>query len=167
MLGQIRSLCNLDVACEFPQDIDDENITDQSFLSATPGETTRMSSAHAFFRGAIIVADVLDALYPPAPSPDLSVQTIAALNARLDAWYADLAPHLRLKFTQEKPSTAVIGSRAPFLVSPCSCTWYPYLTDNFKESCLSLHSNADLPAPFLSRLQWTSAYCACIVGSVQ
>ena len=102
-----------------PQDVDDEYITDDSFLTAPPGESTRVSSALAMCRGARVMADILDTVYPPAPSHEISVQEIGSLSEQLDLWYTGLAPHLCLKFMQEKPCTAVIGSRAPFLVSFC------------------------------------------------
>ena len=63
------------------------------------------------------MAKVLDEIYPASLSYDLSLQKIGALNDELDAWLSSLPSHLRLQFIQDKPSTNVVGSRSPFLVS--------------------------------------------------
>ena len=105
-----------DVHAEYPADVDDENISERGFQSTLPGESTRVSSALAIFRVARILSKVLEENYPAASSHDLSLQKNAALNEELDAWLASLAPHLRLHFVQDKPSTNVVGSRSPLLV---------------------------------------------------
>ena len=116
LLGQPRLLEDGEIRCEYPQDVDDENITEECFLPALPGESTRLSSSLALFRGAQILSRVLDEIYPATPTHRLSLATIAALNEELDAWLAGLPSHLRLQFMQDKPSTKVVGSRSPFLV---------------------------------------------------
>ena len=118
LLGQPRSLVEEDIKCEYPQDVDDENVTEEGFRPALPGESTRISSALALFRGASILSGILDEIYPASGSRRLSMQTIAALSEELDIWQAGLPPHLHLHFDQDKPSTNVVGSRSPFLVSP-------------------------------------------------
>ena len=103
-------------------------MTEERFQVALPGESTRLSSALALFRGARILSAVVDEIYPAAASHQLSMQTVVALSEELDAWLADLPPHLRLHFVQDKPSTNVVGSRSPFLVSTWPMKWYN-LTD--------------------------------------
>ena len=118
ILGQPRLLNDLEAACEYPQDVDDEYITEKEFLTMPPGESTRVSSALALFNGARILSAVLDRIYPTSMH-NVTPDTIRALNEDLDDWLSDLAPHLRLRFMQDKPSTQVVGSRSAFLVRIC------------------------------------------------
>lgn len=117
LLGLPKLLNESDVHSEYPADVDDENISEQGFQSTLPGESTRVSNALALFRMARILSKVLDDFYPAASFHDLSLQKIGALNDELDVWLGSLPPHLRLHFVQDKPSTSVIGSRSPLLVS--------------------------------------------------
>lgn len=117
LLGLPKMLNESDIHAEYPADVDDENISEQGFQSTLPGEPTRISSALALFRVARILSKVLEENYPAAPSHDLSLRNIIALNDELDVWLGSLAPHLRLNFVQDKPSTDVVGSRSPLLVS--------------------------------------------------
>lgn len=116
ILGQPRLLNDVETACETPQDVDDEYITETEFLTIPPGESTRFSNALALFDSARILAKVLDNVYPTPPG-QISIQVVGALNEQLDSWLSHLAPHLRLRFMQDKPSTQVVGSRSAFLVS--------------------------------------------------
>lgn len=118
ILGQPRLLNDLETACEYPQDVDDEYITENEFLTIPPGESTRVSSALALFNGARILSTVLDRIYPSS-ARNVTPDTIGALNEELDDWLSNLAPHLRLRFMQDKPSTQVVGSRSAFLVRTC------------------------------------------------
>ena len=115
-LGLPKLLKDVDVHTEYPSDIDDENVTERGFQPALPGESTRLSSAIALFRLARVMSKVLGELYPAAPSYELSLSKIAALNEELDVWHQSLASHLRLQFIQDKPSTNVISSRSPLIV---------------------------------------------------
>ena len=116
LLGLPKLLNESDIYAEYPADIDDENVSERGFQSTLPGESTRVSSALALFRIARIMSKVLEENYPAASTHDLSLQKIAALNDELDVWLGSLAPHLRLHFIQDKPSTNVVGSRSPLLV---------------------------------------------------
>lgn len=111
-----------DIEAEYPSDIDDENVSEKGFQSTLPGESTRLSSALALFRVARILSKVLDEVYPSTSSHELSLQKIGALNDELGVWLQSLAPHHRLQFVQDKPSTNVVGSRSPLLVL---CTIWP------------------------------------------
>ncbi|KAH6604653.1 n-terminal binuclear zn cluster-containing dna binding domain-containing [Trichoderma cornu-damae] len=104
-----------DVQAEYPSDTDDEYVTEKGFQPTLPGEYTRISSALALFRASRILARVLDRNYPAAASYDLSLQQMGAFEAELDAWYDDLPPHLKLNFSQGKPSRDITGSRSPLL----------------------------------------------------
>ncbi|KAL8754865.1 MAG: hypothetical protein Q9184_004984 [Pyrenodesmia sp. 2 TL-2023] len=115
LLGLPKHLKEDDIHTEFPVDIDDENVSERGFQPTLPGESTRLSSALALFRGSRILAKVLDEMYPTSLSYDLSLQRIEALNDELDVWLSSLPAHLRLQFVQDKPSTNVVGSRSPFL----------------------------------------------------
>ncbi|KAL9600199.1 MAG: hypothetical protein Q9219_003342 [cf. Caloplaca sp. 3 TL-2023] len=115
LLGLPKLLNEDDLHTEYPVDIDDENVSERGFQSTLPGESTRLSSALALFRGSRILAKVLDELYPASLSYDLSLQKISALSDELDAWLHSLPAHLRLQFIQDKPSTNVVGGRSPFL----------------------------------------------------
>ena len=146
ILGEPRAVLEDEVRCEYPEDVDDENIADDGFLPALPGESTRISSALALFRSARIFASVLDEVYPARASHQLSFRRLAELNEDLDSWSSDLPTHLRLQFVQDKPSTNVVGSRSPFLVK---------IPDPILKSVLnvvsvidlSLHTHAD-PSAF-------------------
>ena len=105
-----------DIETEDPADVDDENVNERGFQATLPGESTKLSSALALFRAARILSKVINDLYPASSSYELSFQKVGALNSALDAWRNGLAPHLRLEFSQDKPSTNVISSRCPLLV---------------------------------------------------
>ena len=105
--------------CEYPVDADDEYVTEKGFLPTLPGEYTKLSSALALFRLSRILSKVLTELYPGSASHDISFRTIASLSDELEDWQANLAPHLKLTFAQDKPSTNVTSSRSPVLVCFC------------------------------------------------
>jgi len=114
-LGLPRLLRDEDVHCEYPVDADDEYVTEQGFLPTLPGESTKLSSALALFRLARILSKVLAELYPASSTYDISLATIATLANDLEEWSNTLAPHLKLTFQQDKPSTNVTSSRSPVL----------------------------------------------------
>lgn len=147
-----------DIEAEYPLDIDDENVSERGFQSTLPGESTRVSSALALFRVARILSKVLDEVYPSTSSHELSLQKIGALNDELGVWLQSLAPHHRLQFVQDKPSTNVVGSRSPLLVMCLIFTQkFPTLTIS-TVSRISLHSNADSSTSL--RLQsWCKSIC--------
>lgn len=113
--GLPKLLKEEDVQAEYPSDTDDEYVTEKGFQPTLPGEYTRISSALALFRATRILARVLDKIYPAAASYDLSLQQISAFEAELDGWYDDLPAHLKLTFSQGKPSRDITGSRSPLL----------------------------------------------------
>ncbi|KAL7914831.1 N-terminal binuclear Zn cluster-containing/DNA binding domain-containing protein [Trichoderma velutinum] len=113
--GLPKLLKEEDVQAEYPSDTDDEYVTEKGFQPTLPGEYTRISSALALFRATRILARVLDRVYPAAATYDLSLQQISAFEAELDGWYDDLPAHLRLNFSQGKPSRDITGSRSPLL----------------------------------------------------
>ncbi|KAL8799399.1 MAG: hypothetical protein Q9182_005917 [Xanthomendoza sp. 2 TL-2023] len=115
ILGLPKLLKEEDIQTEYPVDTDDENVSEQGFQPTLPGESTRLASALALFRGSRILARVLDGLYPTSLSYNLSLQKMGSLNSELDVWLNGLPAHLRLQFAQDKPSTKTIGSRSPFL----------------------------------------------------
>ena len=129
LLGLPTLLNEDDIHAEYPSDIDDENVSERGFQSTLPGEYTRLSSALALFRVSRIMSKVLAQNYPAGSTHDLSLQRITALNDELDIWHNSLAPHLRLQFVQDKPSTNVVGSRSPLLVR--------YRTSLFRNSMLT------------------------------
>lgn len=98
-------------------DADDEYITEKCFLPTLPGEYTKLSSALALFKVSRILAKVLTENYPASATYDLSLRKIMALSDELDDWLKTLPSHLRLQFVQDKPSTNVVSSRSPLLVS--------------------------------------------------
>jgi hypothetical protein len=120
-LGLPKLIKEEDVHCEYPVDADDEYVTEKGFLPTLPGEFTKLSSALALFRMSRILSKVLTELYPASTTHDISFRTIGALADELEAWSNNLAPHLRLTFLQDKPSTNVTSSRAPILVRFSSC----------------------------------------------
>jgi hypothetical protein len=105
------------VHCEYPVDADDEYVTEKGFLPTLPGEYTKVSSALALFRLTRILSRVMTELYPGSASYEISFRTIASLVDELEDWQTNLAPHLKLTFAQDKPSTNVTSSRSPILVS--------------------------------------------------
>ncbi|KAF1983926.1 hypothetical protein K402DRAFT_337549 [Aulographum hederae CBS 113979] len=113
--GLPKLLNDSDIHCEYPADADDEYINEKGFLPTLPGESTKLSSALALFRLCRTMSKVLTDIYPAAPSHDISFRQITALNDELDAWSEGLAPHLRLQFVADKPSTNIISSRSPIL----------------------------------------------------
>lgn len=116
-LGLPKLLKEEDIQTEFPADVDDEYITENGFLPTLPGECTRLSSALALFRMSRILARILEKNYPSATNYELSLQKMSSLEVELDSWYQGLPMHLRLHFSQDKPSTDTISSRSPVLVS--------------------------------------------------
>ncbi|KAF2867620.1 C6 transcription factor FacB [Massariosphaeria phaeospora] len=114
-LGLPKLLKEEDVHCEYPVDADDEYVTEKGFMQSLPGESTKLSSALALFRLSRILSRVLAQLYPASPSHEISFRTISSLADELDEWSNNLAPHLKLTFRQDKPSTNVTSSRSPIL----------------------------------------------------
>jgi len=106
-----------DIRTEYPEDVDDENITETGFLPTLPGESTRLSSAIALFAASRILNTVLHDLYSPESEYDVYVSKLRAVSNQLDEWAQKLPPHLRLEFAQDKPATNVTSSRSPLLVS--------------------------------------------------
>lgn len=102
--------------CEYPVDADDEYVTEKGFLPTLPGESTKLSSALALFRLSRILSKVLTDLYPAAAMHEISFRAISSLSDDLEEWTTNLAPHLKLTFQQDKPSTNVTSSRSPILV---------------------------------------------------
>ncbi|KAF9886309.1 hypothetical protein FE257_011568 [Aspergillus nanangensis] len=105
-----------DVRTEFPEDIDDENVTETGFLPTLPGESTRISSALAFFAAARILNRALENLYPSDGGYEIPVSKMRSVAGHLDDWVKNLPSHLRLEFSQDKPSTNVTSSRSPLLL---------------------------------------------------
>lgn len=116
-LGLPKLIREEDVYCEYPVDADDEYVTEKGFLPTLPGESTKLSSALALFRMTRILSKVLTELYPASASHEISLRTVASLADELEDWQSNLAPHLKLTFAQDKPSTHVTSSRSPVLVS--------------------------------------------------
>ncbi|KAK5136554.1 hypothetical protein LTR08_002898 [Meristemomyces frigidus] len=115
VLGLPKHLKDDDVQCEYPVDADDEYVTERGFQPTLPGESTKLSSALALFRAARILSKVLEEVFPAKASYELSLKKLSGLSDELDAWSTSLAPHLRLQFAQDKPSTGTISSRSPLL----------------------------------------------------
>jgi hypothetical protein len=105
-----------DISTEYPEDIDDENITDQGFSPALPGELTKISSALALFKICRILSRALDQLLPSSASYRFSVNNLHSISDELDHWVQSIPQHLRMKFLNDKPSTGVISDRSPLLV---------------------------------------------------
>jgi hypothetical protein len=120
-LGLPKLIKEEDVHCEYPVDADDEYVTEKGFLPTLPGEFTKLSSALALFRMSRILSKVLTELYPASTTHDISFRTMDSLADELEAWSNNLAPHLKLTFLQDKPSTNVTSSRAPILVRLSLC----------------------------------------------
>ncbi|KAL1655464.1 DNA-binding transcription factor cat8 [Didymella pomorum] len=114
-LGLPKLIREEDVHCEYPVDADDEYVTEKGFLPTLPGESTKLSSALALFRLSRIMSRALTELYPTSSTHDISFRTVASLIDELEEWQNNLAPHLKLTFAQDKPSTNVTSSRAPIL----------------------------------------------------
>ncbi|KAF2628359.1 hypothetical protein BU25DRAFT_409924 [Macroventuria anomochaeta] len=114
-LGLPKLIREEDVHCEYPVDADDEYVTEKGFLPTLPGESTKLSSALALFRLSRILSRALAELYPTSLTHDISFRTVASLADDLEEWQNNLAPHLKLTFAQDKPSTNVTSSRAPIL----------------------------------------------------
>ncbi|RAL17111.1 C6 transcription factor FacB/Cat8 [Aspergillus homomorphus CBS 101889] len=104
-----------DIRIEYPEDIDDENVTETGFLPTLPGETTRISSSIAFFAASRVLNKALEEIYPTDGDYDISLAKMRLVADELDGWVKGLPAHLRLEFTQDKPSTNVTSSRSPLL----------------------------------------------------
>lgn len=111
-------LRDCDITTEYPADVDDENISEQGFSPALPGELTKISSALALFRLSRILAKTLEHLYPSAASYTISLKKLHSLSDELDQWHEELPDHLRLRFCNDKPATHLISDRSPILVCP-------------------------------------------------
>ncbi|KAJ5904465.1 hypothetical protein N7504_006848 [Penicillium tannophilum] len=104
-----------DIQVEYPVDVDDEYVTETGFLPTLPGESTRLSSALALFGVSRILNKVLEDLYPSKAGYKIHVSKMRVVTEQLDEWLSKLPPHLRLEFSQDKPSTNVTSSRSPLL----------------------------------------------------
>ncbi|KAL5042517.1 hypothetical protein BDW71DRAFT_189833 [Aspergillus fruticulosus] len=103
------------IHAEYPEDIDDENVTETGFLPTLPGESTRISSALALFSASRILNSALETIYPSDGGYEIPLSKMRSVTEQLDKWVKGLPAHLRLEFTQDKPSTNVISSRSPLL----------------------------------------------------
>ena len=129
-----------DVHCEYPVDADDEYVTEKGFLPTLPGEYTKLSSALALFRVTRVLAKVLSENYPASASHEISFRTLTSLADELEDWSNNLAPHLRLQFQQDKPSTNVISSRSPLLVCTLFIRNAPLkILTHMAVTCVPLH----------------------------
>ncbi|KAI9697745.1 MAG: hypothetical protein M1836_004421 [Candelina mexicana] len=115
LMGLPKAFKEEDVQVEYPVDADDEYVSEEGFLSVLPGESTKLSCALALFRLSRVLSKVLEEIYPALASHEVSLQTLSTLEDALNAWSDGLAPHLKLQFSQDKPSTNVTGSRSPLL----------------------------------------------------
>lgn len=104
-----------DVQTEYPADVDDENVTETGFLPTLPGESTRISSALALFGVSRVLNKALEDLFSSKSGYDVYVSKMRSVAGQLDEWLQTLPPHLRLEFSQDKPSTNVTSSRSPLL----------------------------------------------------
>lgn len=115
--GMPMLLRDTDITAELPADVDDQNINEQGFSPALPGELTKISSALALFRMSRILAKTLEHLYPAGASYSISLKKLHSLSDELDQWHEELPDHLRLRFCNDKPATHMISDRSPLLVS--------------------------------------------------
>ncbi|KAL2869320.1 C6 transcription factor FacB/Cat8 [Aspergillus lucknowensis] len=104
-----------DIHTEYPEDIDDENVTETGFLPTLPGESTRVSSALALFAATRILNTMLEDIYPLDGGYEIPLSKMRSVAEKLDGWAKNLPAHLRLEFSQDKPSTSVTSSRSPLL----------------------------------------------------
>ncbi|KAJ5301311.1 hypothetical protein PENANT_c023G08168 [Penicillium antarcticum] len=104
-----------DIQIEYPVDVDDENVTETGFLPTLPGESTRISSAIALFGASRILNQALEDMFSSKSEYDVSVSKMRSVAGQLDEWLQTLPAHLRLEFSQDKPSTNVTSSRSPLL----------------------------------------------------
>ncbi|KAE8373268.1 fungal-specific transcription factor domain-containing protein [Aspergillus bertholletiae] len=104
-----------DIHTEYPEDIDDENVTETGFLPTLPGESTRISSAIALFGACRVLNKALEEIYPSGGGYEIPLSKLRSVAGQLDGWVKNLPPHLRLEFSQDKPSTNVTSSRSPLL----------------------------------------------------
>lgn len=138
-LGLPKMIKEEDVHTEYPNDVDDEYVTEKGFLPTLPGESTRLSGALALFRASRILAKVLEKNYPAATSHDLSLQQMSGLEAEIDEWFSNLPQHLKLTFKQDKPSTDITGSRSPILVCTITLTLSMLFDSDTNFYCRLLH----------------------------
>lgn len=103
------------IQTEYPEDIDDENVTEAGFLPTLPGESTRISSALALFSASRVLNSMLDSIYPSDGGYEIPLSKMRSTSEQLEEWVKGLPAHLRLEFSQDKPSTNVISSRSPLL----------------------------------------------------
>jgi len=108
-------LRDADISTEYPADVDDENINEQGFSPALPGELTKVSSALVLFRMSRILSKTLEHLYPAGASYSISLKKLHSLSDELDQWHEELPDHLRLRFCNDKPATNLISDRSPLL----------------------------------------------------
>jgi len=163
--GTPMLLREADISTEYPEDVDDENLSSQGFSPTLPGELTKVSSALALFKVSRILSKALEQLYPAAASYQLSVNKLHAISEELDQWSQNLPTHLRLQFSKDKPSTGVISCRSPLLVwriCPCCCH---HTTDLMLVACLFLYPKSYPPPSRMSWLwQWSFGLSHCLGG---
>lgn len=159
-IGLPKLIREEDVHCEYPVDADDEYVTKKGFLPTLPGEYTKLSSALALFRLSRILSRVLMELYPGSASHDISFRTMAMLADELEDWQSNLAPHLKLTFAQDKPSTNVTSSRSPILVCTTRMALYYARVLTTPVSCISSHQSSGVP-PSCCCQSWRQSVFSC------
>lgn len=124
MSGSVPLLHDSIISVDFPAEIDDDDLKKVT-LPALTGEPTNMSSAVALFKVCRILSRALDHVHAASSSPIPWTEKIQSVLDDLDQWLQSLPTHLRLKFSNDKPSTEMISDRSPILVS---------LNEYFRES---------------------------------
>lgn len=154
-------LRDCDITTEYPADVDDENINEQGFSPALPGELTKISSALALFRMSRILAKSLEHLYPAAASYTVSLKKLHSLSDELDQWHEELPDHLRLRFCNDKPATHLISDRSPILVRVLHLMQIQQLT--FCQSLGYFYTRSLIHRPILCHASGSAAAAATIV----
>lgn len=113
--GSPSLLRESDIGTEDPDDVDDENLTEQRFSPCVPGELSKVPSALALFKICRILSRALDQLLPSSASYEFSINNLKSISDELDHWWQSTPTHLRMKFSNDRPSTEVISDRSPFL----------------------------------------------------
>ena len=126
-LGTPKVLKEGNIHTEFPLSMkdededggEDENVPLEGLeqpLSGS-GEASELSGALALFRLSRILSRILDEVFLRPSRLEMLQEKLGKLNDELNAWLVNLPSHLRLAFSQDKPSTSPIEGRAPILVS--------------------------------------------------
>lgn len=95
MLGLPRSISEEDFDQELPEEIDDENITEDAYFPQSPGKISSAGIANAHTRLITILSHIMKHIYPVKSKSNNTHQKVPEMEAEINEWINSLPLQLR------------------------------------------------------------------------